>query len=153
MLALDKALELLCLSGTFFEKNNMVGTPNFHKKEDLLLLLTILNVCHVILHATIVPIFSRKPPLATMSQHLLHTSAEKVVHHAFILTSFVQRVVSTSLDLTIVSPIVAYAAFILGSVLVTLLTLHQSDYSIRQIQDNNQCLNACMHILETLQVY
>lgn len=71
----------------------------------------------IILHSSVVPLFSGRPLNRAMPQDALQKCAQTIIHHTMAITTLLNDLVSSEADLTRMGPIVGYSAFVAGSIL------------------------------------
>lgn len=74
------------------------------------------HLCQIVLNSAVVPLFSGRPANLAISQSTVHASAKVVVQNATSLAEAFRKRVEEGKDLITVSPIIAYGAFVTGSV-------------------------------------
>ena len=153
--SLSRNLKSICQSETFSQwMTNCSITDDM--RELRVLLTSLYHVCHIILHASVVPLFSGRPLNTALTRASTRLSGDIIFSHATEMGRLLQEYLSTGPDLTKLSPLVGFVAFIAGSVLVISAKLR----IYRNINDRIQTpavdsilIEACLATLGTLRTY
>lgn len=127
------------------------STPSRLVDEHVLLCHTIYHICQIVLHSTIVPVFSGRPADVSMPRELVQMSAESVIKNATSLGLILHQHLSLHTDPTKISPFVGYAAFVCGSVFVIYEHTRHEEMAVPKI-DSDETRSLCQ-ILDTLKLY
>ena len=153
--SLSRNLKSICQSETFSQwMTNCSITDDM--RELRVLLTSLCHVCHIILHASVVPIFSGRPLNTALTRASTRLSGDIIFSHATEMGRLLQEYLSTGPDLTKLSPLVGFVAFIAGSVLVISAKLRIYKNTNDRIQPpavDSILIEACLATLGTLRTY
>ncbi|KAH7327455.1 hypothetical protein BKA65DRAFT_406309, partial [Rhexocercosporidium sp. MPI-PUGE-AT-0058] len=127
-----------------------------HMTELRIFLTSLCHACHIILHVTVVPLFSGRPFDVARTPISTRNSGDTILEHAAMVGRLLQQYLSTDPDITKLSPLVGFVAFISGSVLV--ISARSQKYrdcngqSI-PLSSDIRLIEACLVTLDTLRTY
>ncbi|KAH8688908.1 hypothetical protein GQ44DRAFT_734467 [Phaeosphaeriaceae sp. PMI808] len=127
-----------------------------HTTELRIFLTSLCHVCHIILHGTVVPLFSGRSFDVARTPVSTRNSGDTILEHAAMVGRMLQQYLSTDPDLTKLSPLVGFVAFISGSVLaISARSQKYTDHNEQSIPFSSEIrlIEACLVILDTLRTY
>lgn len=153
--SLSRNLKSICQLETF-SRWMTNGSITDDMRELRVLLTSVCHVCHIILHASVVPLFSGRPLNAALTRASTRFSGDIIFSHATEMGRLLQEYLSTGPDLTKLSPLVGFVAFIAGSVLVISARVRIYRNTNDRIQPpavDSILIEACLATLGTLRTY
>ncbi|KAL9087904.1 MAG: hypothetical protein Q9165_006466 [Trypethelium subeluteriae] len=111
----------------------------------------------ILMHASMVPIFSGYPAELPSSRGLVQEHAEMVLRYATGFSRLLQQFVEKNLDMTRLWPFSGYGAYVIGSVFMVYARISQSawimDQSTRVPGPESEEMKTIQAVLEVLSVY
>lgn len=115
------------------------------------------HLCLIILHSSVVPLFSGRPRSRFMPQDYLQKGAETIIRHVIAITALLNDLIARDADLTRMGPIVGYSAFVAGSVLTicekSFRCGHSNGSQINVPKIDSKTMTSVRTILRTLSLY
>jgi hypothetical protein len=105
-----------------------------------LLLHAVYHICKIVLHSSVLPIFSNEDEEAATVSSINRTCALEVLSNASIFAELLQAVLDTNPDMTKIYPFVSYAAYTTGSVLKALASVQSGDARLHHAQHFQSCV-------------
>jgi hypothetical protein len=111
----------------------------------------------IILHSSVVPLFSGRPLSRFMPRDSLQKGAETIIRHVIAITVLLDDLIARDTDLTRMGPVVGYSAFVAGSVLTicekSLRCGHSSGSQINVPRIDSKTMVSVRTVLRTLSLY
>jgi hypothetical protein len=118
-----------------------------------LLLHAIYHICQIVLHSSVLRIFSGQEPVTTVSPSISSICARQVLSSASSFAELVQALLESA-DMTRIPPFVAYTAFISGCVFKTLVAVQTVDaqtYHAKHFESCDRLIGALSRFWPVLQ--
>ncbi|KAF2814558.1 uncharacterized protein BDZ99DRAFT_515346 [Mytilinidion resinicola] len=111
----------------------------------------------LIMYASMVPILSRRPVESSVLRELVRKSADLVLQQAIKFAELLQLFVAQNLDMTRLSPISGYGAFVAGSVFLAfksmMLSARPLDPPVQVPGPDSEEIKTIQTVLEILSIY
>lgn len=105
-----------------------------------LLLHAVYHICKIVLHSSVLPIFSNEDEEAATVSSINRTCALEVLSNASTFAELLQAVLDTNPGMTKIYPFVSYAAYTTGSVLKALASVQSGDARPHHAQHFQSCV-------------
>lgn len=152
---LSRNLNLICQT-ELFSRWTVNCLTNNEMKELRIFLTSLYHACHIILHAAIVPPFSGRTVQLGFTRNAMRNSYETIFSHATKMGVLLKEYLSTSPDLTKLSPLVGFVAFITGSIVVVSMRSPKNGNTNDKAEPlafDISLIESCLITLGTLQAY
>ncbi|KFY76847.1 hypothetical protein V499_03625 [Pseudogymnoascus sp. VKM F-103] len=110
-------------------------------------------LCQITLHSSIVPLFSGSPLDPHIDAEVVRSSAQAALRHAELFTTLLMDYLDRGSDITCVSPVMGYGAFIASSVLLAFEISCRDKEADDGERSKISMVEAIVRMLDTLRIY